>query len=97
MLPCVAERIAGGASAQGVGQQQCVWLKTIGRKTKIDMCRLIDVAHGGAILSEDELAAIARELAHGLLQGGRELSRPGRAPSSASRAPTSQGISCDIW
>ena len=38
MLPCVAERIAKGEHPLEVwAQQQCVPLKTIGRKTKIDM------------------------------------------------------------
>jgi hypothetical protein len=63
MLPCVAERIAEGEHPLEVwAQQQCVSLKTIGRRTKIDMYRLIDVVHGQATLSEDELAAVAREL-----------------------------------
>ena len=63
MLPCVAERIAGGEHPLEVwAQQQCVSLTTIGRKTKIDMYRLIDVVHGTATLSEEELAAVAREL-----------------------------------
>lgn len=63
MLPCVAERIAEGEHPLEVwAQQQCVPLKTTGRKTKIDMYRLIDVVHGEATLSEDELAAVAREL-----------------------------------
>jgi len=63
MLPCVAERIAKGEHPLEVwAQQQCVPLKTIGRKTKIDMYRLIDVVHGQAALSEEELAAVAREL-----------------------------------
>ena len=56
MLPCVAERIAGGEHPLEVwAQQQCVPRKTIARKTKIDMYRLIDVVHGEATLSEDEL------------------------------------------
>jgi hypothetical protein len=74
MLPCVAERIAEGEHPLEVwAQQQCVSLKTIGRKAKIDMYRLIDVVHGEATLSADELAAVARELRiapHLLLLGG---------------------------
>ena len=63
MLPCVAERIANGEHPLEVwAQQQCVPLKTIGRKTKIDMYRLIDVVHGTATLSEEEVEAIAKEL-----------------------------------
>ena len=63
MLPCVAERIAEGEHPLEVwAQQRCVSLKTIGRKTRIGMYRLIDVVHGEATLSEEELAAVAREL-----------------------------------
>lgn len=63
MLPCVAERIDEGEHPLEVSaQQQCVSLKTIARKTKIDMYRLIAVVHGQATLSEEELAAVAREL-----------------------------------
>jgi len=63
MLPCVAERIAEGEHPLEVwAQQQCVPLKTIGRKTGIGMSRLIDVVHGQATLREDELAAVAKEL-----------------------------------
>ena len=63
MLPCVAKRIAEGEHPLEVwAQQQCVSLKTIARKTKIEMYRLIDVVHGKAALAEEELAAVAREL-----------------------------------
>jgi len=63
MLPCVAERIATGEDSLEVwAQQQCVPLKTIARKTKIEMWRLLDVVRGCATLASDEVEAVAKEL-----------------------------------
>ena len=63
ILPCVAKRIAQGEHPLEVwAQQQCVPLKTIGRRTRIDMYRLIDVVHGTATLSGEEIEAVAKEL-----------------------------------
>lgn len=63
MLPCVAERIATGEHPLEVwAQQQCMPLRTVARKTKIDMWRLLDVMRGCATLASDELEAVAKEL-----------------------------------
>lgn len=83
MLPCVAERIAEGEHPLEVwAQQQCVSLKTIGRKTKIDMYRLIDVVHGTATLREEEVEAVAKELriAPHLLPAGAAKAQRAREP-----------------
>lgn len=62
MLPCVAERIAQGEHPLEVwAQQQSVPLRTLARRSKIDMSRLLDIVHG-APMAGDETELLAKEL-----------------------------------